>query len=514
MKRIPFLETKFIYTKKDEEKFGKEVFDALQTNELIGVQDMFTHHTIVLKEPIYNFFQLQYYEPLIPENIIGNSTTYRRTSDDIFRYLNGQDESLSKENFLNSKENFNRANLVGKEKNIHFMRVLGNDFIHPEDIKKFSETFIGIPSRNFKDIHLKISDLPRLLDFSLLEYILTQTGTKEMSSDRLCYNLIYYKDTIALEKNASITLDNTLEKINEMDFKESILDFNKGCFPDNFIEGDKAIGMLSKGVYTLLNRNELIKLENEQGFLVQSYIKEYDITSITSRIVTSIKKYFDYPKKGPYLLVERESLDSIDKKREYDFRMFTQGFYNLVTSYKTLTTNRKGKKFLKNLVKNMEEVDILYSFRREVVKEFLLFIIVNYINISDVSDDVIRYTESIKDQIFSSNDEIKRDYFYYIITNLVKINDPDEAAVKLFSHPNLIYGDLEGNQYPLLRSISFFITCQKERGCQNIITASETDTKNLTFLNLLNQSNRGPFESFDVYYNVDLKMYTNFVIEP
>ena len=105
----------------------------------------------------------------------------------------------------------------------------------------------------------------------------------------------------------------------------------------------------------------------------------------------------------------------------------------------------------------------------------------------------------------STSQRIDKEYFIYIIFSLTGISDPNIALVEFLSSYAIVYGDYEDKEYPYLRSISFFVTCDKYDSCHNLIGASEKDVENITFAPLIDQS-------YEVYYNIRLDSFCNFPI--
>ena len=225
-----------------------------------------------------------------------------------------------------------------------------------------------------------------------------------------------------------------------------------------------------------------------------------------------------YPYQSLYLLTSRYRKDYPYDEEEKDFMLFTNGFYNLVSFYKP------GKKFtdfnisLNSVMTETQKLENLTYFRIKVIQEFLHYIHTIYIRTGELMerkytnrDTIIEYLDFIQNSItvgnrlFSTGERIDKQYFIYIISSLTGISDPNIALVEFLSSPSIVYGDYEDNQYPYLRSISFFVTCNKNDACQNLTGASETDTENITFPLLIDQS-------YEVYYNVRLDCFTNFPV--
>ena len=160
----------------------------------------------------------------------------------------------------------------------------------------------------------------------------------------------------------------------------------------------------------------------------------------------------------------------------------------------------------------------LTNFRIEVIREFLYYINNNYIKTDQIQErnypnrgDILSSLENIQNSISSGNrlistgDRIPKEYFIYVICSLTGISDPNIALVEFLSSPAITYGDYEDKDYPYLRSISFFVACDKYNSCGNLVAASETDVENVTFAPLIDQV-------YEVYYNIRLDTFSNFPI--
>lgn len=513
-----FNDTRFIYNNKQNVLPSRKIRNSLSKNEFIGLSS----DNIILKKSLYDFFQFQYYEPEINREVFKGSSNYRRTITGLFRYLNGKDYSLGNTNFLDDK-NFKISSHYGNPKNIYFMRVLENSFILPDDVKDFALKAASISGKNFSDFNLKSYDLPRIVDYNLLNIIFSQLGARQMASGQMCYNIIYHKDTLYLEKNMTVDEENVIQEINQNNFEESFFDFNRGCYLEDFRIGDNILGILYDGVFIPFSRDMLLKEDSQQKNYFRIHLENYDNKSLLKKTIFSIRKYFGYPKKTLYLLSSRPRYDYPYEERTYDYTTFTQAFYNLVTFYKPVRKTGNNKISLYGAVSNSGVLEELTNFRLEVIEEFLDYINNNYIRTGFFQDKffpnrnaiienlkIIRDKISIGEKIVTRQGNINKDIFSYVIKGLTGIPDEDEALLEFFSSPSIIYGDYEDRIYPYLRSISFFVTCDKENACDNLITASDSDTENITFPVLIDQRLDTFAKSFSIYYNTRLLTYVNY----
>lgn len=513
-----FNDTKFIYNNKEKLIPSRRIKDSLSQNEFIGISG----DKIILKKSLYDFFQFQYYEPEINERVFTSSSTYRRTITGLFRYLNGKDYSLGDTNFLDDK-NFKTSNAYGNPKNIFFMRVLENNFLYPEDVEEFSLKAASISSKNFSDFNIKSHDLPRIVDYNLLNIIFSQLGSRQMASGQMCYNIIYHEDTLYLEKNIDVGKENTIENINQNNFEESFLDFNRGCYLEDFRLGDDIIGILYEGVFFPFDRSMLIKEDGLQKNYFRLHLENYDPENLLKRSIFAIRKYFGYPKKTLYLLSSRPRNDYPYDEKTFEYKTFTEAFYNLVTFYKPIRKSTNKKISLYGMLSGTSTLNELIYFRLEVIDEFLNYVNNNYVRNGLLQDrnypnrkEIIKNLELIRDKISIGNKivtrdgNIDKDLFSYIVTRLTGIPDEDEALVNFLSSPSIIYGDYEDKEYPYLRSIAFFVTCDKDNACDNLMQYSETDTENITFPVLVDQRLGTFTKSFSVYYNTRLLTYSNY----
>ena len=500
----PFSETRFINT--PSITFGPEVKLMLEKNEFVGIGDFISRNNVVMKRSLYDFFQLGFFEPPILEQVIESSSMYRRTIQGVMRYLNGEDTSLGSTNFLEDN-NFDIMNIYGNPKNIFYMRVLENNFIYPADVEKFSKNVAFVPSKNFSDFNVKITDIPRIVDINLLTIIFSQLGARQMDAGNYCHTIIPYENDLFLEKNIEINTENIVTSINQNHFQDSLM-----CEPDAFRPGDAILGMMKDGIFVPIDKNLLKSIENKENTNLLFFRENMS----DRNLMYQIKKM--YPYQSLYLLTSRYRKDYPYDEEEKDFMLFTNGFYNLVSFYKP------GKKFtdfnisLNSVMTETQKLENLTYFRIKVIQEFLHYIHTIYIRTGELMerkytnrDTIIEYLDFIQNSItagnrlFSTGERIDKQYFIYIISSLTGISDPNIALVEFLSSPSIVYGDYEDNQYPYLRSISFFVTCNKNDACQNLTGASETDTENITFPLLIDQS-------YEVYYNVRLDCFTNFPV--
>ena len=499
-----FSSTRFINT--PTINFSQEVKLSLEKNEFIGVGDIVSRNNIVMKKSLYDFFQFGYFDTDINQEVIENSSMYRRTITGIMRYLNGEDTSLGTTNFL-SDYNFPTMNTYGNPKNIFYMRVLENNFIYPPDIEEFSRNAAFVSGKNFSDFNLKITDIPRLVDASLLNVIFSQLGARQMDAGSLCYTVVTYENRLFLEKNININVENIVTDINQNHFQGI-----SECEPDAFRIGDTIIGMLQDGVFVPMDKNFLKGIENHH----MNNLRIYSENMSDKKFIKQTKK--EYPQKSLYLLTSRYRKDYPYDEEEKDFTLFSNAFYNLVSFYKPGKSDSGINISLNSVMGETQKLRELTNFRIEVIREFLHYINNNYIKTEEIQErnypnrgDILGSLENIQNSISSGNrlistgERIPKEYFIYIICSLTRISDPNIALVEFLSSPAITYGDYEDKDYPYLRSISFFVTCDKYNSCGNLVAASETDVENITFAPLIDQV-------YEVYYNIRLDTFSNFPI--
>ena len=78
--------------------------------------------------------------------------------------------------------------------------------------------------------------------------------------------------------------------------------------------------------------------------------------------------------------------------------------------------------------------------------------------------------------------------------------------VEFLSNPVILYGNADGSDYPNLRLISYFIQCEKVEQCDDI---KDKGGGNLSFPFLLTSPLGGIGDSYSMYYNKDVEMFTN-----
>lgn len=500
----PFSETRFINT--PSVNFGPQVKQSLQKSEFVGIGDIVSRNNIVMKRSLYDFFQFGYFDPPVHEEVIENSSMYRRTITGIMRYLNGEDTSLGRNNIL-SDYNFPTMNTYGNPKNIFYMRVLENNFIYPPDIEEFSKTFAFVSSKNFSDFNLKITDIPRTVDINLLNIIFSQLGARQMDAGSLCYNVVPYENKLYLEKNIEINVENIVTDINQNHFQGI-----PGCEPEAFRPGDTIIGMLDEGVFVPMDKNLLKSIENKETNNLRIYSENRGDKKLMKQLNSL------YPFRSLYLLTSRYRKDYPYDEDVKEYTLFTNAFYNLVSFYKPGKADSGINISLNSVLSESRKLDELTNFRIQVIKELLHYINNNYIKSGQLDQrtypnkgTIIEYLEQIQNNIsvgnrlVSTSERIDKEYFIYIICSLTGISDPNVALVELLSSYAIVYGDYEDREYPYMRSISFFVTCDKYDSCHNLIGASEKDVENITFAPLIDQS-------YEVYYNIRLDSFCNFPI--
>lgn len=500
--------SKFINPGISEIEFDRETEIFLERNEFIRRGGMFSGDSIVPKKSLYDFFHLGYTEPSVLERVLDSSTSYRRTVEGIFRYLNGKDTSLGATNFL-SDTNFSYMNEYGNPKNIFYLRVLENGFIYPADVESFSSGVASVKSKYFSDFNLKTTDLPRITNFGLLNIIFTQVGPRQMEAGQLCYNIISQDEVIYLEKNIAINEENIVTNISANHFYDinKYARPNSGCEPDNFRVGDTIIGMMDNGIFVPVDRTLIKKLDNKEKSLLRLYSE-----NIRSKQTINEVNYL-YPKQSLYLLTSRPRNDYPYEEKSFDYTVFTNAFYNLVSFYKP---SGRGIISLNTILSKLGRAEEITYFRLEVIKEFLRYIHNNYVLTGMLENryypndekmleflDFIQDSIDPKSRLVSRGGEIDKEYFIYIVTNITGISDPNYALVEFLSSSGILYGDYKDQEYPYLRSISFFVTCDKDSSCDSLTTFSELDTENITFPILIGQS-------YEVYYNIRTETFVNY----
>tara|TARA_R110001592_G_scaffold52493_3_gene160564 strand:- start:532 stop:2262 length:1731 start_codon:yes stop_codon:yes gene_type:complete len=528
-----FNDTKFLFKKKSLVSFGKDLSRVMNKNKYLGITNMLTHKVINRKKSLYEIFHFKDYGETVIKEKIRDKGNNRESIEGVFRYLNGIEnatnivggvkQNLKKTNFL-TETNITLANNESINQNIFFMRVLDNDFIVPNDLESFAINFIRLSKAKFKGIDLKSSSLPRIADLGLLNYVLVQEMSKEMSSGDLCYTIVNYdKSQIALISNAEINEENMITKINEKTASSGFVNFSKGCLPNNFKVNDQVVGIFDRGSYNLNDRKKLLEIESEERDYFQNYVDNYDSGEFKKKSIAGFRKFFRYPKTVLTILVLRDSITTPTGDTRTTSKTYTQAFYNLVSLYKPVKKDGQGKVSALNILSGSNRTNLL-SFRTTVIKELISFIKNNYLRNLKVTakkdsskKKLLEYIKRINNEIegrrgffeksFSYKGPIsERGDFVFVITNLVGIKDQNQALVEFLSNPVILYGNADGSEYPNLRLISYFIQCEKVEQCDDI---KETGNGNLSFPFLLASQQPGTGDSYSMYYNKNTEMFTN-----
>ena len=557
-----FTDTKFVYNKDNKISFSSEVSSAVSSNPFLGITGSgFGGKKVNVKKTLYDIFYFDTFQPKVRKAKIKDKGKERETSESVFRYLNGiepgalqgelekdetpvEKEQVKMVNYLTSI-NIARANDSAIKNNMFILRVTQNGFIIPEDLKNLTSQLLRMRPDSFKNVSLKDNDLPRLSSLQLLQYIFSQEGRKDLSSGQLCYSIVPYEEKIALLSNIDISGDNLITNINENNFVGGFINFKKSCFPNNFRVNDIVIGIYEKGVYIINDRKKLLEEESNEKDYFQNYLDNYDSGDFKKKSIAGFRKFFRYPKKSLHLLIIRNSSDfsAFDTDSIRTFSEFSQGFYNTLSLAKAAGVNKEISISVLDKLKKEGDFQILVNFRNNLGLEFINFIKNNFLrNLrltakKDTSKKkLIEYIQRVnteltgqKENLFKEekdkekkegffdyfkgkdkNEEIKKSDIVFIVTNLTGIKDQDKALVSFFSMPSILYGNANGQQYENLRLISYFVLCTKSEYCDRTVKdkRSVEDTQNVTFPFLLDQTERGDQQTYKMYFNEKLQVFT------
>ena len=566
-KNKSFTDTKFVYNKDNRISFSSEVSSALSSNNYLGINGSFTDKVVNIKRNLYDTFFFGTYQPTVRRSKIRDKGKLRETTEGIFRYLNGleagaflgekeeDDTSVEKDqekrNKYTTSLNIARSNQSAIKNNMFILRVTMNGFLIPEDLRNLTIQFLRMSPNSFKNVSLKDSDLPRLSTLSLMQYILSQEGRKNLSSGQLCYSIVPYQEKIALLSNVDINGDNFITNINETNFIGGFINFKKSCFPNSFKINDLVVGVYENGVYTINDRKKLLEEESKEKDYFQNYLNNYDSGDFKKKTIAGFRKFFRYPKKSLHLLVMRNSSDfsSFDTESLRNFLEFTQGFYNTLSLTKSAKTGGNTNISVLNNIRDDYTFRVLVNFRNNLGLEFINFIKNNFLRnlrITAKKDQskrkLLEYIERInieitgkKENLFkekeekvdekkpgffdyfkskNKDEEIKKSDIVYIVSGLTGITDQNKALVEFFSMPSILFGNTNGQQYENLRLISYFVLCTKEDYCDKTVKDTEEDSHNVTFPFLLDQETRDGKNTYKMYFNEKLQIFTGNVPLP
>ena len=528
--------TSLIYDKSSNVKFDREYKNKLATkNKLIGV----VGDKIVQKVPFVKLFQFDVFQqPAIIPSKVKRRGSFKNSYSSIFDYLNGSglpvkgpSGNISRTNFLNDS-NIKKINSSASQYDTYVLRVLQDGgFIIPNDVENFL-SFIGMnPKKEYNELSIKFTDVPRLCDQQFLNYMMKQEGRKQFTGGFLCYTVIpYQKNQTGLIPNVAINDSSHITSINYKEYTNNNFVFDrKLCNPKDFQINDKVIGFIRGGIYVLNTDDTIIKLE-------QGEKRYFDSVSGGKRgFMENFRKNFRYPRTVLNIIVMRSSFNIAD----FDTRTsrqssihYAEGFYN------TLSMSKSGMQNI-SIFGIGARPDSILKFRDILCKEFFEFIRNQFLrnlikkSATDRSAktfyDYIRKIErrcyleseeyarkrgprnsfSFLEGLFGDNRRVtEKSSFVYVITNLMGIKDPNMAVIQFFGLPAIIHGHTTENQYPNLRNISYFVRCSLAESCEDIIPISGAENYSFPFM-VSGGSGFIGGTMYSLYFNTKFAMFTN-----
>ena len=509
-------DTRMVYPKKKTGSLDKEVLKTLETNNpLIKVTGVFEKR-IVFKKKMEDFFGLSYVPEIASKKIDLSSG----------KALSINLEALNKSAFSDStiktlNTNMNKANIYlirvivqgnSKNKDLFLQK---NGMLHFDDYKNFLEKS-QIVSKIEEKTYFRKDDLPRLATASFIRTFGSQTGNLMSSFGVICYNI---DNKLDLFSNIEYSVEKIITNVNYADFDEAMIN-RELCSPEKFKIGDQMVGYLNNGIFDNLTTDVLDKEQNIQDTYYLENVKKVQKDTLTSYLKLKYRRFFNYPRPTIPIFVVRENpvRPFFDSLLEMTGKAYVVGFFETLDP------------------KRMRSQDFIFA--NNLKKELLNFIMRRYVNRGRLTIKSPKKNDEVRKLLIEIEKDILQGYprtyqrgeFYVtredyiriieILTGIqetreVLVPDKDEGSkvkkvespslrageglgLKTFMRdPNIIYGTIDGTQFPLLRYISYFVLCEENESCNQV---KNTGTPGVESMDIL-QNVPGSAQSYKMYYN-------------
>ena len=500
--------TLFLGSRNMKTKLNPDVISKINSaNKFIEVSRGLVQSSIVKKMETYKIFGLDDYLE-IPKRKVNDSAT--SSVEQIFRILRREDNK-NKETSIDKSYLINSINSKRKNQNIFILRVISRNvldkigFVNPKDFKTFANYFVESSGNEFLSPIIKNTSLPRFVYFTALKSLFQNTGDIKLTENSVCYNVIKHneKGDIALVKNLVYSNSLTVSENNSNLFEKSFKNRTE-CTAKNVSLGSIFFGYFKEGILFPLEKLILDKVDVEETDIFQNKFNNLD-----SKInLVKVKQFYNYPKKVLDVIILSKNIESpfLFDPTEFTESDFVDAFIN------TLSIKDSTREFT-NL--SNSEFILFSDFRIRLLQEFI-----NYIDIvfkkkgalNMKKTNVISKIESsigkIKGELKGARSTLDKSTFVKIFKDITGQKDDIVKAVKDFlATTELMYGVRGDNEYfEILRNISYFIFCEKEEACDELV---KDDYGNVTFPFILGTVpvQEGPEST--VFYNTKLKIFTS-----
>lgn len=496
-------DTSFVYPKSTGSLKQEELKSLGSKNPLIGISGILDKK-INFKKKIDDVFGLSYVPEVASKKIIlGPSQPISVTME----LLNKAAFTDSKFSSLNSK--MNQANiflirtiLSNKNDRSQFNEKFG--YLHFKDYKNFIEKS-KITTKIENRSYFRNFDLPRLSNVSFMDLFSKQTGNLMSVDGTICWNL---DENLNLVSNIEYSSDRVVTKVNYEYFNDSLIN-REICSPDKFKLEDKLVGYIENGVYKPIDSRILTEKKSLQMSFYTENVKKLEKGRLTSYLKLKYRNFFNYPKTSISVLVIRENTVS--------------PFFD-----KTITATM-GKSYIEGFFNTLDPITMKPAeneFANQLKQELLNFIMIRYVRRNRLTirnqkknDEVRKILLEIEKDIQTGYPRIKygKKDFYVMKEDYVRIiqvltgiddsrDNPGEGnSLKVFlKDPNIIYGTIEGEQFNLLKYISYFVLCEDNEYCGEI---KEVSTP-LTSMDILIKPSATP--EYKMYFNTNTRKFTTY----
>ena len=496
-------DTSFVYPKSTGSLKQEELKSLGSKNPLIGISGILDKK-INFKKKIDDVFGLSYVPEVASKKImLGPSQPISVTME----LLNKAAFTDSKFSSLNSK--MNQANiflirtiLSNKNDRSQFNEKFG--YLHFKDYKNFIEKS-KITTKIENRSYFRNFDLPRLSNVSFMDLFSKQTGNLMSVDGTICWNL---DENLNLVSNIEYSSDRVVTKVNYEYFNDSLIN-REICSPDKFKLEDKLVGYIENGVYKPIDSRILAEKKSLQMSFYTENVKKLEKGRLTSYLKLKYRNFFNYPKTSISVLVIRENTVS--------------PFFD-----KTITATM-GKSYIEGFFNTLDPITMKPAeneFANQLKQELLNFIMIRYVRRNRLTirnqkknDEVRKILLEIEKDIQTGYPRIKygKKDFYVMKEDYVRIiqvltgiddsrDNPGEGnSLKVFlKDPNIIYGTIEGEQFNLLKYISYFVLCEDNEYCGEI---KEVSTP-LTSMDILIKPSATP--EYKMYFNTNTRKFTTY----
>lgn len=496
-----------ISLKTDDKKDFQDMFAIDRIYQSINGRLGRTPATTQFKTVNYkNFFMDLYSATSKKENMQSED----RNADAMFRKINR--ELLKEGRFQLLRVIAKRVGVKDIETTLQTVR---EGMIHPTDLKKLQERFVNPRGKGSFPMYLMKYSLPRFCSAQLLINILDgKTGSKTIYGGRRCWNIT----NRSLEGQKALAL---FPNIEVDDISMSVSNVNLGlflkkevCNGEKYEMDDKIIGYLEGGYYQVITNEMLEKSKKEQIRFFQNNFGRMDQEVITSSFINGIKQKYKYPKKTESLLLLREDTftPSFDQS-ENNAKEYVNGFYNsfgrksgidielkreLVRFILFRYVGRDGKFLIEEAGKRREAKEIMLKMQKDIDRGQARssFLGGDKVSKRDVVRLIELFTYRKEEADLSKNDGIVSDAYRYGI---------GKALRNFLADPNVRFGSPKGEEFPLLRSISYFVMCEYNDICDSIFDIGERGSfQSISYLKL-----PGSETAYSLYYDKQNKYFTD-----